>query len=58
VLVAGIPIDDALAGSIALLDRAITYWGLLLVGTAVYLMSPIKTGSAERMKTVKGRESK
>ncbi len=58
VRVAGIPIDEALAGSIALLDRAITYWGLLLVGTAVYLMSPIKTGSAERMKTVKGRESK
>lgn len=32
---AGVPVD--LAGSVALLDRLITYWGLIAVGALVYL---------------------
>jgi uncharacterized protein (TIRG00374 family) len=32
---ADVPVD--LAGSVALLDRLITYWGLIAVGAAVYL---------------------
>lgn len=31
--------DKSLAGSIALLDRTITYWSLLVVGAVVYLFS-------------------
>ena len=31
--------DASMAGSIALLDRTVTYWSLLLVGTLVYLFS-------------------
>ncbi len=34
----GLPLDEALVGTIALLDRAITYWSLLLVGAVVYLI--------------------
>lgn len=34
--------DRALAGSIALLDRTVTYWSLILVGAVVYLFSKNK----------------
>ncbi len=38
VRVDGLPLDEALVGTIAILDRAITYWSLLLVGAAVYVI--------------------
>ncbi|MDQ3327694.1 MAG: lysylphosphatidylglycerol synthase domain-containing protein, partial [Chloroflexota bacterium] len=31
--------DAGLAGSVALLDRTITYWSLVLIGAVVYLFS-------------------
>jgi uncharacterized protein (TIRG00374 family) len=36
-LVAGI--DENLAASVAILDRTISYWSLIVVGLAVYLLS-------------------
>ncbi|MCC7276273.1 MAG: flippase-like domain-containing protein, partial [Alphaproteobacteria bacterium] len=37
ILIGVLGLDPALAGSIILLDRVVTYWSLLLVGGALYL---------------------
>jgi uncharacterized protein (TIRG00374 family) len=44
---ADVPVD--LAGAVALLDRIITYWGLIAVGAVLYLYM-LKWGTKRRAK--------